>query len=264
MSAPRPPHDQRAIWSQVARERDRLVAPRYIPLWERMLDVVGAGPGVRVLDAGCGSGGASAIAARLGVVVTGVDLSDQMIAVCREKTELTDCTFKVGSLEALPFEDASFDAVIASMVLHFCPSPTRALQELKRVLVPSGRIAVSSPASPDLDMAIAFQVAGELCPDEADDIRRMWLFAPAGKLVGILGAAGFRDVAEEFVDLTIGPMPFEDAWALQKCAAPLRTAVERVGEERFLAAYWPRICHCLASGDVITLSFACRIASARR
>jgi SAM-dependent methyltransferase len=196
--------------------------------------------------------------------LTGVDLSDQMIAVCREKTELTGCTFEVGSLETLPLEDASFDAVIASMVIHFCLSPERALQELKRVLVTSGRIAVSSPASPDLDMAIAFQVAAELCPDEADDIRRMWLFAPTGKLVGLLEAAEFREVAEEFVDLTIGPMPFEEAWALQKCSAPLRTAVERVGEERFLAAYRPRIRHCFASGDIVTLSFACRIASARR
>jgi ubiquinone/menaquinone biosynthesis C-methylase UbiE len=236
MSTLQPRHDQKAIWNEVARERDRLLTPRYIPLWERMLDVVGTGPGMRLLDAGCGSGGASAIAARRGAVVTSIDLSDQMIAVCREKTELTGCTFEVGSLEALPFEDASFDAVIASMVIHFCLSPVRALQELKRVLVTSGRIAVSSPARPDLDMAIAFQVAAELCPDEADDIRRMWLFAPAGKLVGILEAAEFREVTEEFVDLTIGPMPFEEAWALQKCAAPLRTAVERVGEERFLAA----------------------------
>jgi ubiquinone/menaquinone biosynthesis C-methylase UbiE len=263
MCALQPRHDQKAIWNEVARERDRLVAQRYIPLWERMLDVVGAGPGMRVLDAGCGSGGASAIAARRGAIVAGVDLSDQMIAICREKTELTGCTFEVGSLEALPLADASFDAVIASMVIHFCHSPERALQELKRVLVPSGRIAVSSPASPDLDMAIAFQVAGELCPDEADDIRRMWLFAPAGKLVGILEAAGFREVAEEFVNLTIGPMPFAEAWALLKCAAPLRRAVERIGEERFLAAYRPRIRHCLASGDIVTLSFACRIASAR-
>jgi SAM-dependent methyltransferase len=229
-----------------------------------MLDVVGAGPGVRVLDAGCGSGGTSAIAARRGAVVTGVDLSDQMIAVCREKTELAGCAFEVGSLEALPFEDASFDAVIASMVLHFCASPTRVLQELKRVLVPSGRLAVSSPASLDLDLAIAFQVAAELCPDEADDIQRMWRFAPAGKLVDLLEAPGFGEIAEEVVDLTIGPMPFEEAWALQKCAAPLRTAVERVGEERFLAAYRPRVRHCLASGDVVTLSFACRIVSSRR
>jgi ubiquinone/menaquinone biosynthesis C-methylase UbiE len=264
MAAPRPRHDQKAIWNQVARERDRLVAQRYIPLWERMLDVVGVGPRVRFLDAGCGSGGASAIAAWRGAVVTGVDLSDQMIAVCREKTELTGCTFEVGSLEALPLEHASFDAVIASMVLHFCLSPERALQELKRVLVPAGRIAVSSPASPDLDMAIAFQVAAELCPDEADDIRRMWRFAPAGTLVGLLEASDFRDIAEEFVDLTIGPMPFEEVWALQKCAAPLRTAVEHVGEECFLAAYRPRIRHCVALGDIITLSFACRIASAWR
>jgi ubiquinone/menaquinone biosynthesis C-methylase UbiE len=262
MSALQPRHDQKAIWNQVARERDRLIAQWYMPLWERMLDVVGAGPGTRFLDAGCGSGGASAIAARRGAIVTGVDLSDQMIAVCREKTELSGCTFEIGSLEALPFEDASFDAVIASMVIHFC-SPEQALRELKRVLVTSGRIAVSSPARPDLDMAIAFQVAAELCPDEADDIQRMWLFAPAGKLVGVLKAAEFREVAEEFVDLTIGPMPFEEVWALQKCAAPLRTAVERVGEERFLAAYRPRIRHCLASGDIVTLSFACRIASAR-
>jgi ubiquinone/menaquinone biosynthesis C-methylase UbiE len=228
-----------------------------------MLDVVGAGPGTRFLDAGCGSGGASAIATRRGAIVTGVDLSDQMIAVCREKTELSGCTFEIGSLEALPFEDASFDAVIASMVIHFC-SPEQALRELKRVLVTPGRIAVSSPARPDLDLAIAFQVAAELCPDEADDIQRMWLFAPAGKLVGVLKAVEFREVAEEVVDLTIGPMPFEEAWALQKCAAPLRTAVERVGEERFLAAYRPRIRHCSASGDIVTLSFACRIASARR
>jgi SAM-dependent methyltransferase len=63
---------------------------------------------------------ASAIAARRGAVVTGVDLSDQMIAICREKTELTGCTFEVGSLEVVPLQDASFDAVIASMVLHFC------------------------------------------------------------------------------------------------------------------------------------------------
>jgi cyclopropane fatty-acyl-phospholipid synthase-like methyltransferase len=56
MCALQPRHDQKAIWNEVARERDRLVAQRYIPLWERMLDVVGAGPGMRVLDAGCGSG----------------------------------------------------------------------------------------------------------------------------------------------------------------------------------------------------------------
>jgi hypothetical protein len=37
-----------------------------------------------------------------------------------------------------------------------------------RVLVPAGRIAVSAPARPDLDLAIAFQVAAELCPDEAE------------------------------------------------------------------------------------------------
>jgi ubiquinone/menaquinone biosynthesis C-methylase UbiE len=129
MCALQPRHDQKAIWNEVARERDRLVAQRYIPLWERMLDVVGAGPGMRVLDAGCGSGGASAIAARRGAIVAGVDLSDQMIAICREKTELTGCTFEVGSLEAVPLPDASFDAMIASMVLHFCHSPERALQE---------------------------------------------------------------------------------------------------------------------------------------
>jgi hypothetical protein len=92
----------------------------------------------------------------------------------------------------------------------------------------------------------------------------MWLFAPAGKLVGVLETAGFREVAEESVDPTIGPMPFEEAWALQKCAARLRTAVERVGEERFLGAYRPRIRHCVAPGDIVTLSYACRIASARR
>lgn len=256
-------HDQQAIWSKVARERDAIIAGHLVPLWHAMLDTVGAGAGVRFLDAGCGSGGASELAIARGADVTGVDLSEQMIAVCREKPALAAAKLYLASLEALPFADASFEAAMASMVIHFCPDPAQALRELRRVVAPGGRLAVSSPSSPDVDVVIAFKVAAELRPEDARDILRPLTFAPSGTLVAALQGAGFEHVTETYVDTTMGPTSFEAIWTMQKNWAPIGTTVARVGEQRFLDAYLPRIQHCFA-GDRVTMSSAYRVASAVR
>ncbi|MEM9564766.1 MAG: class I SAM-dependent methyltransferase [Actinomycetota bacterium] len=108
-----------------------------------MLELAGDVNGRRVLDAGCGSGLlASALRAK-GADVTGFDASPAMVGLARNR--LGDgVRVHVADLAArLPFDDAEFDDVIASLVLHYLRDWTAPLAELRRILRPGGRLLVS-------------------------------------------------------------------------------------------------------------------------
>jgi SAM-dependent methyltransferase len=254
-------HEQSSMWSRVARERHQVIGNFHLPMWRSMIDTVGAKAGVHVLDAGCGSGGASELCLQRGATVTGVDLSSEMIGLCRES--LGGATFEVGSLEELPFATATFDAVIACMVVHFCPNPLRALQELARVTKPGGRIAISSPARPDDDIFLALHVAAELRPDDTADIMRPLMFAQPGRLASELETLGLHDITETIVDLQVGPTSFDAAWRLVKSFGPVAITIERAGEQQFLDSYVTKIRHCF-SGETVTMSANYRVTSAVR
>lgn len=256
-------HEQHAIWSRVARERDEVIGAFHTPMWNAMLDTVLPKVGAHMLDAGCGSGGASELCVGRGGIVTGIDLSAEMIKLCRARPKLADSRFEVGSLEDLPFADGTFDGVMASMVVHFCPDPVRALRELARVAKPGARVAISAPSSPDHDILLALYVSAELRPEDAVDIKRPLMFAPEGKLAAALETIGLREITEQIVDLQVGPMPFESAWGLVKTFAPVRTTIDRIGEQQFLDAYLPRIRHCF-EGDTIMMSSKYRVVSGLR
>src|SRR5438093_10274963 len=106
-----------------------------------MLDAAAVGPGTRVLDAGCGAGGASVLAARRGAAVNGLDAAEALLAIARER--VPDGDFRAGDLKALPYADASFDAIIASDVLPYVADPLAALRELRRVCAPRGRVVLA-------------------------------------------------------------------------------------------------------------------------
>ncbi|MCA8909796.1 MAG: methyltransferase domain-containing protein [Rhodospirillaceae bacterium] len=102
------------------------------------------GPGHAVLDVACGTGAlAVAAAGRVGPGgrVVGLDANPQMLAVARAKPVAV--TWQEGRAEALPFEDASFDAVVSQFGLMFFDDPALALREMMRVLKPGGRLAVA-------------------------------------------------------------------------------------------------------------------------
>lgn len=106
-------------------------------------------PGERVLDVGCGPGSLTIPAARkagpLGRVA-GIDASPEMIeaAARKAKEQGLDIDFRVAPVEALPFEDGVFDAVLSSLMLHHLPDDLKAqgLGEIIRVLKPGGRLIV--------------------------------------------------------------------------------------------------------------------------
>lgn len=113
----------------------------------RVLELVDARPGMRVLDLACGPGTLSrriALQVSPGGEVVGIDLAPGMIEVARA-AQLPNARFEVMDLERLAFADGSFDAAVCGHGLQFAPDLGQALREARRVLRPKARFAASVP-----------------------------------------------------------------------------------------------------------------------
>lgn len=94
-----------------------------------------------VLEVGCGPGEMAArIQGHLGRPVQAVDISPRMVALARGR----GVGASLGDVQALPFADESFDAVLATWMLYHVHDPSRALHEIWRVLRPGGRMVVTT------------------------------------------------------------------------------------------------------------------------
>lgn len=116
------------------------------PATKHVLDRLEVGPGVRVLDVGCGIGGASRMAAMAGAEVTGIDLTPDFVEAATALTEragLGDrATFLTTPGEALPFDDGSFDAALMVHVGMNIPDKQAVFAEVHRVLAEGGRFGI--------------------------------------------------------------------------------------------------------------------------
>jgi SAM-dependent methyltransferase len=107
-------------------------------------------PGAQLLDVGCGAGQLSLIAARAGARVTGCDIATNWLVQARRSAaaEALTVVFEEGDAEALPYADASFDAVVSLIGAMFAPRPELVATELTRVCRPGGIIAMANWTGP--------------------------------------------------------------------------------------------------------------------
>jgi SAM-dependent methyltransferase len=103
-------------------------------------------PGCQLLDVACGSGQVALMAARDGIEVTGVDIVSHSVERARARAQAAGlrARFEEADAEALPFDDASFDMVVSLIGAIFAPRPQVVAQELLRVCVPGGTIAMAN------------------------------------------------------------------------------------------------------------------------
>src|SRR6266702_4517630 len=109
------------------------------------LEALDPKPGMRVLDAGCGRGEVLLACARRGAEVFGIDYSEGAVELSRETlAEVPGAEVVSGSVEALPWPDASFDRIVFGDVIEHLHSAQakRALLELHRVLRPGGLLVI--------------------------------------------------------------------------------------------------------------------------
>ncbi len=153
------------------------------------------GPGLRVLDLGCGTGNLSLRVKRAcpGAEVSGVDADPRMLAaaVAKAKRVGVGVTFTRGFAESLPFADGAFDRVVSSLFFHHL-SPSQkvsSLREAGRVLAPGGAMHVADwgrPSGPLL--RLLFLNIRWL--DGWENTRAHAL----GELTALIAANGFGDV----------------------------------------------------------------------
>lgn len=103
-------------------------------------------PGCKLLDVACGSGQLALMAAKDGIEVTGVDIAGNLVERARARAQAEGLTaqFEEADAEALPFDDATFDVVTSLIGAMFAPRPQLVAQELLRVCVPGGTIAMAN------------------------------------------------------------------------------------------------------------------------
>ena len=122
----------------------------------------------RVLDVAAGNGNVTLAAARRGAKVTSTDYVGALLerGAERARAERLDVTFQTADAEALPFADASFDAVVSTFGVMFTPDHTKAAAELARVCRPGGRIGLAN-WTPEGFIGQVFKVLGKHMPPPA-------------------------------------------------------------------------------------------------
>ena len=207
-----------ALFAPLATTYDRYAALLSLgqdPRWRRFLvSRVDVGPGDRVLDVASGTGAVAVeLARRRGCSVVGLDQSREMLAVGRERVASAGLADRIelvqGNAEALPFADASFDALTFTYLLRYVePEPT--LRELARVVRPGGTLAMLEFGFPrgawrilwELYVRVGLPLAGRAISRGWHDvgrflgpsIRAFHRRYPPDALLALWRAAGIADV----------------------------------------------------------------------
>jgi len=183
----------------------RLLAPQ-------MADFARIEPGQRVLDVGCGPGALTTVLIeRVGAEnVSAVDPSEQFAAAARERHPGVDV--QRASAEELPFEDHTFDAAIAQLVVHFMADPVRGLEEMARVARAGGVVAacVWDHAGEQTPLAPFWSAVHDFNPEAADES------GMAGGREGHLGElfeqAGLREIEQTSLPVQVEHENFDEWW----------------------------------------------------
>ncbi len=136
-----PAREMKDPYRRIAAFYDAAVEPFNAALREYVLKVARPEAGMKVLEVGCGTGTNLALFAEAGCEVSGMDLSPSMLDLAKKKLGSSG-DLRLGDAADMPFDDASFDMVVAFLTLHEMPTAVRSpvVAEMARVTKRDGRL----------------------------------------------------------------------------------------------------------------------------
>ncbi len=170
--------------------------------------------GLRALDVGCGPGALTGVLVdRLGPgAVAACDPSPTFVSECAVRHPGADV--RPGRAEAIPFDDATFDRVLAQLVLHFVSDPELVAHEFRRVLRPGGLVSACVwDAAEEMAMLRCFWDAALAVDPRAPREGRALPFGRAGEITDLLEAAGFEHLTEVTLGVSSSYMHFDELWS---------------------------------------------------
>lgn len=238
---------QVGIWDKLSAVYEEEVDTRFPPVIQYLFARADLEAGQQVIDLGTGTGSVALEAAVLvgnEGRVRAVDISPKMLAVARTRAEarsITNIDFAQGRGEAIPAEDESHDAVLASLCLMFVIDRAATAREIARVLRPGGRFVAAVWAGPDMNDIVRFQqTAGSFAPKPPVEGVGPGALADPSPFLQQLTEAGLE--ADVGMELTTFVFPdFESAWDVlaKVTTASLDPALQQRARAAVCALMWP-------------------------
>jgi ubiquinone/menaquinone biosynthesis C-methylase UbiE len=189
------------VFDRVADTYDAVGVPWFTPIAAGLVEELAVQPGEHVLDIGCGRGAALrplALATGSDGRAVGIDIAPRMVELtARDLADLPQVEVLVGDAQSPGFAPASFDVVAASLVLFFMPEPAPALRAWAQLVVPGGRIGVTTFGAQDERWRAVDEVFMPYLPATILDARtsgRSGPFASDDGMEDLFAGAGITEI----------------------------------------------------------------------
>jgi SAM-dependent methyltransferase len=230
---------QGQLWGTHARDWAAYGEQLCLPLQGAALDAAHVTAGTRLLDAGCGAGLLTLLASLRGAQVTAIDAAAPLLEVVRDRVPSADV--REGDLEALPFADASFDAVTAVNSIFYASDMGAAMRECARVVRRGGRVVITAWGPPERSEVLAdlFPRVGPLMPPPppGNAAAHPGALSQPGELAAVLKRAGLSVVDEGEVACPFVFPSTEISWRAHRSAGPNQLAIAHSGEPAVRAVF---------------------------
>ncbi len=203
----------------------------HTPIFEAMLDATDVTSGTRILDAGCGSGTASVLAAARGAKVTGIDAADGLVTFASKAVPAG--TFSVSDIQELNFPNDSFEVVFAANAVQYAEDSVAALREFKRVCRKGGMVVCSLFGPPEgIDYKAVFAAVKGAMPPPPADAKPGGPFALSGSgvLERLFTKAGLDVVKTGKANCPFSYENFDQKWEYSVGAGPFQGMMKVIGE----------------------------------
>ena len=206
------------------------------PLASDLIRLAALRPGERVLDVACGTGTVARLASQqVGAtgMVAGLDINPGMLAVARSATPALPIQWHEASAHAMPLPDASFDVLLCQMGLQFMPDKPAALREMRRVLVPGGRLVLNVPGpTPRLFTIMREALARHIGPEAAGFVNLVFSLHDPAEIQNLLTGAGFHPPSVQSENRSLRLPPPEKFLWQYLLSTPIAPAIAQMDEQR--------------------------------
>ena len=227
-------HSSAVSFEVPAEAYDRFMGRYSVRLSSQLADLAGISARQTVLDVGCGPGALTAeLVRRLGpAAVTAVDPSSAFVAAVRERHP--GVSVERAFAEDLPFDDETFDAALAQLVVHFMNDPVAGVGEMARVTRSGGVVATcvwDHAKGGTGPLSVYYRALHEVDPSRPDESDRPGTHQ--GELAGLFATAGLEEIEEATLTARVEHPTFEEWWApFELGVGTIATVFEELGPDR--------------------------------